>query len=67
MVQDDEEGEILKMAIAMSLEKETGVITKVWSKITKWFPGETQGENLDQNDDEEEMLKIAIAMSLEEQ
>ena len=70
---DEDEEEMLKKAIAMSLEEETGLsFAKGGNKAeflqNVWFPGGAQEEKIAQNDDhEEEMLKMAIAMSLEEQ
>ena len=66
-----DEDEMLKKAIAMSLEEKTGVrFAKRGNKAESWtlqFSGVAQEQKLAQNDDEEEMLKVAIAMSLQDQ
>ena len=67
---DGDDEEMLKKAIALSLEEETGVNSAKgeqgwWAQL---LSGGTQAETMsgDCDDDDEEMLKKAIAMSLEE-
>ena len=67
----DEDGELLRMAVAISLRKESGLILQKekktnWTIVEQYLGGE-QEENLDQGDDEEKMLKMAVAMSLEKE
>ena len=64
-----DEDEMLKKAIAMSLEEETGVNSAKgeqgwWAKL---LSGGTQAETMSGDCDDEDMLKKAIVMSLEEE
>ena len=64
-----DEDEMLKKAIAMSLEEETGVNSAKREQgwWAQFFSGGTQAETMSGDCDDENMLKKAIAMSLEEE